>query len=238
MSDRPPVLPTPRGHISEAIIDALDRAPGALRMPRLDRVDVLESDDAQLALWCCYELHYSSFAESTTGGSGNRRCSLRRGKLERRFVGRIVDEIGPIPEITVAELAPALLELAAGAGPSLSGFLYERGTRLQMREFLVHRSIYQRKEADPHTWAIPRLRGRAKAAMVTIQNDEYGDGVTEAMHAELFATTMARSVSIPRSPRTSTSFPGRRSRPTISCRCSGCTAPGAPRASGTSRSSR
>jgi hypothetical protein len=60
-----------------------------------------------------------------------------------------------------------------------------------MREFCVHRSEYQRKEADPHTWMIPRLRGRAKAAAVTIQYDEYGEGVADAMHAELFATTMA-----------------------------------------------
>jgi hypothetical protein len=188
--DLPPPLPRPRGPISETIIDALDRAPGALRMPRLDGVDLLENDDAQLALWCCYELHYASFAGVDDGWEWEPALLTVRRELERRFAGRIVDEVGPIPEITVAELAPALLELTAGAGPSLSGFLYERGTRLQMREFLVHRSIYQRKEADPHTWAIPRLRGRAKAAMVTIQNDEYGDGVTEAMHAELFATTM------------------------------------------------
>ncbi len=59
-----------------------------------------------------------------------------------------------------------------------------------MREFLVHRSAYQRKEADPHTWLIPRLRGRAKAAVVQIQYDEYGNGIGAAMHAELFATTM------------------------------------------------
>ena len=27
------------------------------------------------------------------------------------------------------------------------------------REIAVHRSGYQLKEADPHTWAIPRLNG-------------------------------------------------------------------------------
>jgi hypothetical protein len=184
------LLPTPRGHISQAIVDALGRAPGPLRMPRLGAVDMLDDDDAQLALWCCYELHYSSFAGVDDAWEWEPALLAARRELERVFVDRIADEIGPVPEIAVAELAPALLELTAGDGPSLSGFLYERGTRLQMREFLIHRSIYQRKEADPHTWAIPRVRGRAKAAMVTIQKDEYGDGVTEAMHAELFATTM------------------------------------------------
>jgi heme oxygenase-like protein len=158
-------------------------------MPGFQGVDVL-ADDAQLALWTCYELHYSGFDGVADEWEWDPSLLAVRRELEQRFVRRIADEIGPIPPIAAAELAPALLDLAAGDGPSLSGFLYERGTRLQMREFLIHRSIYQRKEADPHTWAIPRMRGRAKAAMVTIQNDEYGDGVTEAMHAELFATTM------------------------------------------------
>jgi hypothetical protein len=46
------------------------------------------------------------------------------------------------------------------------------------------------KEADPHTWAIPRLDGRAKSAMVEIQADEYGGGKPGRMHSELFARTM------------------------------------------------
>jgi hypothetical protein len=66
----------------------------------------------------------------------------------------------------------------------------EHGTLEHMREFAVHRSAYQRKEADPHTWAIPRLWGRAKAALVEIQHGEYGEGRPEDVHAELFAATM------------------------------------------------
>ena len=49
-------------------------------------------------------------------------------------------------------------------------------TRRRSEEFLVHRSLYTLKEADPHTWAIPRLHGAAKAALVEIQADEYGGG--------------------------------------------------------------
>jgi hypothetical protein len=66
----------------------------------------------------------------------------------------------------------------------------ESGSIDQFREFVIHRSIYQRKEADAHTWAIPRLRGRAKSAIVTLQSDEYGNGIPGRSHAELFATTM------------------------------------------------
>jgi hypothetical protein len=54
----------------------------------------------------------------------------------------------------------------------------------------VHRSAYQLKEADPHAWAIPRLTGGPKAALVEIESDEYGGGQAERMHAVLFANTM------------------------------------------------
>jgi hypothetical protein len=60
-----------------------------------------------------------------------------------------------------------------------------------MRELAVHRSAYQLKEADPHTWSIPRLTGPAKAALVDIQHDEYGAGRPTDVHANLFAEVMA-----------------------------------------------
>jgi len=60
----------------------------------------------------------------------------------------------------------------------------------QFGEFVAHRSIYHLKEADPHSWAIPRIGGRAKAALIEIQADEYGGGKFERMHSELFRTMM------------------------------------------------
>jgi len=64
------------------------------------------------------------------------------------------------------------------------------GSTVELMEFVVHRSAYQLKEADPHTWGLPRLDGRAKSAMVEIQMDEYGLGEPGESHAELFARTM------------------------------------------------
>ena len=78
----------------------------------------------------------------------------------------------------------------ADDGPSLSRHLELHGTLDQVLEFLVHRSAYQLKEADPHSWAIPRLWGRPKAALLEVQGDEYGGGDPERIHAELFAQTM------------------------------------------------
>jgi hypothetical protein len=66
----------------------------------------------------------------------------------------------------------------------------KHGTLEQWREYLTLRSVYHLKEGDPHSFAIPRLSGRAKSAMVEIQADEYGGGAPERMHSELFAGLM------------------------------------------------
>ncbi len=158
-----PRLPTSRGPLSATVLSALRQRPGSLgRTPPLAGVDGLGDDDLQLALYCCYE-----------------------------FLHRLRDEIGPSPDDVRGDVAASLMEMVTGAsGPSLSTFLLELGTLDQLREFCVHRSAYQLKEADPHTFAIPRLSGDAKAAMVEIQSDEYGSGRAADMHSVLFAKTM------------------------------------------------
>jgi hypothetical protein len=78
----------------------------------------------------------------------------------------------------------------AADGPRLAPYLRRHATREQFREFVLNRSVYQLKEADPHSFGIPRLDGAAKAALVEIEADEYGGGRRERMHSELFRTTM------------------------------------------------
>jgi hypothetical protein len=78
----------------------------------------------------------------------------------------------------------------ADDGPPLSRFVELHATEEQVREHVIHRSAYQLKEADPHSWAIPRLVGPAKAALVEIQSDEYGGGRPERIHSTLFGKTM------------------------------------------------
>ncbi|MCA1689379.1 MAG: iron-containing redox enzyme family protein, partial [Actinobacteria bacterium] len=60
----------------------------------------------------------------------------------------------------------------------------------QLHEVLIHRSAYQLKEADPHAWAIPRLGGLPKAALIEILADEYGGGRPERVHAQMYAEAM------------------------------------------------
>lgn len=89
------------------------------------------------------------------------------------------------------DVAALLFDLTAPThGPSLSRYVAKTATRDQLREFLVLRSIYTLREADPHSWAIPRLTRRAKAALVEIQFDEYGSGDPSRIHAEIFAQSM------------------------------------------------
>lgn len=152
--------------------------------------DPLDDDDLQLALYLCYELHYRSFTGVRDEMEWDPVLLGFRRRLERAFLGRLVDECRACPaeHEDVEDVVAALV--AGASGPSLSAFMREAGSLEQMREFAIHRSAYQRKEADPHTWAIPRLDGEAKAALVRIQADEYGLGVRQAMHLELFAQTM------------------------------------------------
>lgn len=190
--DGPP-LPTPRGPLSATVLAALGRTPGSLgATPPVTDIDALVDDDLQLALYCCYELHYRGLAGADPEWEWDPALLGFRADLERAFLDRLADEIAPAGSDRIGHVGGALVEtIATTSGTSLSTFLLESGTLDQFREFCVHRSAYQLKEADPHTFAIPRLAGEAKAAMVEIQLDEYGFGRAADMHSTLFAGTMA-----------------------------------------------
>ena len=187
-----PPLPAPRGPLSAHLIDHLARRPGPLALPPPlpDDADVLADDDLQLALYCCYELHYRSFDGVDERWEWEPSLLALRRSLEGAMEDALRDEAGPVPDVD-GDVARALADVIDHAdGPSLSRWMLDRGTLTHLREFAVHRSAYQLKEADPHTWAIPRLSGGTKAALVEIQLDEYGRGVEADMHSTLFATTM------------------------------------------------
>lgn len=183
------MLPSPRGPLTEFLLTYLTRPPATLPSAPDAVDDALYGDDAQLALYLCYELHYRGFAGVDEHWEWEPSLLAFRRQREQEFESRLAEEVGHVTATgDVAQRLHELLE--GGGGPSLSAFMAERGTLAHMREFAVHRSAYQLKEADPHSWALPRLSGPAKAALVEIQADEYGQGVCKDMHAELFALTM------------------------------------------------
>ena len=188
-ADVPPPLPTARGPLTTALFGVLRGDDRHLLVPTPGG-DPLTDDDRNLALYACYELHYRGFAGVDDRWERDPAVLRLTAALEDSFEAALRDESGG-SAVRPGDVHGALRELAASeGGPSLSRFVAEQADLEQVRELAVHRSLYQRKEADPHSWAFPRLSGRAKSALIEIQMDEYGEGRPGASHAELFADTM------------------------------------------------
>lgn len=151
----------------------------------------LRDTDLQLALYLCFELHYRSFAGVDPDWEWSPALLAIRATLERAFMWALEREVGPADPVDPASVGERLFRLEAeDEGVSLSRYLEAEADVERFREFVVHRSLYQLKEADPHSWAIPRLAGPAKTALMEVQGDEYGGGEAERMHSLLFAKTM------------------------------------------------
>jgi hypothetical protein len=188
-------LPIPRGPISDRLFGELTRAPHDFALPAPlvvpPAAPVVDDEDLQVALFACYESHYQGFDEVDDRWEWNRSLLAVRERLEDRFERALAMAVPRPPEVATRGTPRRLIELvAADDPPSLSAFLHKEADLERFREFVVHRSVYHLKEADPHTWAIPRLRGPVKAALVEIQADEYGGGRPGRMHSELYRATM------------------------------------------------
>jgi hypothetical protein len=187
-------LPEPRGELSGLLIEHLRDDPHAMGDRAQAAVtDPLTDDDLHLALYLCYELHYRGLPGVDARWEWEPSLLELRRHWETAFEDELLATIGPpaAGNATASEMDLALRAIVDGDdSPSLSTYLERHGTLDQMLEFVVHRSAYQLKEADPHSWAIPRLFGPPKAALIEVQFDEYGGGRAERMHAELFAVTM------------------------------------------------
>ncbi len=186
-------VPAPRGPVSEALFAELTEAPHQLApIDVAPSADPLSDEDLQLALYCCYELFYRGLPGVDERWEWEPSLIALRGRMEAVFERSVREAAGSGPPPPRPEEADRALRAIADAdaGPSLSMYMARHGSADEMLEFLVHRSAYQLKEADPHSWAIPRLTGAAKAALVELQADEYGGGRPERVHAQLFADSM------------------------------------------------
>jgi len=191
------LTPKPRGPLSAALSRDLTaggaigaRTTAAADTALASAADVLTDDDLQLGLAICYELHYRGFDDVDDAWEWDPELLRLRGRLEEAHLAALRQLAGDVAvtDDPVDQQLTALI--AADDGPSLSRFMAKQGSLEHWREYLTLRSVYHLKEGDPHTWAIPRLGGRSKAAMVEIQADEYGGGAPERMHSQLFAGMM------------------------------------------------
>ena len=200
--DAPVRLPRPRGRVSAALIEVLAGDPrGGVDLRALrwtgDPAAAVTDDDLQLALWLTYEQHYRGLVGVDEAWEWHPELVWARRDWEHQLVDGLRHHLSARPPdvqqaATDREAVQVALNQLAAAddGPSLSKFLMREATTEQFTEFLLHRSLYHLKEADPHSWAIPRLSGTVKAAMVTIQADEYGGGAMPSMHAQLFRSLL------------------------------------------------
>ncbi|GAA2595837.1 iron-containing redox enzyme family protein [Actinomadura fulvescens] len=186
-----PPLPEPRGPLSEAVLAMLRRSPQSAGSGSPSPATVAGADplgeDLQLALYVCYELHYRGFAGVAAGWEWEPSLLAVRASMEREFLGSLREHV-PGGDDVAGVIDELLVEPVDADG--VSRHLRDSGERWQLREYVAHRSLYHLKEADPQAWVIPRLRGRAKAALVAVEFDEYGGGRAERMHSRLFADLM------------------------------------------------
>jgi heme oxygenase-like protein len=196
---RPPLgarraqLPDPVGPLTGRLFEALlgDPGDGPELVAARTGEDPIADLDLQLALYACYELHYAGFTGVDERWEWAPSLLAFRAGLESEFEAA-VRELTPAAEpAELSNVGESLQRIVAeDEGPPLSSYLEKSGTEGQMLEHVVHRSAYQLKEADPHSWAIPRLTPGPKAALLEVQFDEYGGGRAARMHAVLFAETM------------------------------------------------
>ncbi len=178
------MLPKPRGAFSADVFEALRSDPSRLVEPDLPAPE--SQDDAAVALWAFYELHYRGFEdvdeEARVGSVGRPAARRARGELEARLRQRWT---GHQPE---GDFADAFFAFVGDHdGPSLARFVQTDATEEQALDLLRMRSLYHLKEADPSAWAVPRLETAPKAALVELLYDEYGAGDPNRLHHHLFA---------------------------------------------------
>lgn len=181
-------LPEPRGPLSSAVIETLRHTPPAtpLATHDLTETDPL-GDDLAVALHACYELHYRGFRDVAEEWEWDPELLRFRAALENQFLHGLRSQVEGGDDVKSA-LDALLVEPVPGHG--VTHYLRDEAEWWQLREYVAQRSLYHLKEADPQVWVIPRLQGRAKAAVVTVEFDEYGGGRADRIHAQLFADMM------------------------------------------------
>jgi len=126
--------------------------------------DALVDDDLHLALHVLEDLAYRVGPDQDRALTHQPDVVAYRDLLRTQFWDAVVADAGAHQSGRWADLATTVgPRLAVAAmlddfdGPSLSQYAEDHASRDQLAEFMIHRSAYQLREADPHTFAIPRL---------------------------------------------------------------------------------
>lgn len=181
-------IPTPRGDLSSHVFDRLRQSPDTTSLPWCEPDG---PEDEQVTLWTLQQLSFRRIDGVDPAWEEDPAFLALRHELERRMEAGLRATL-PVVDCAASEVPQALLDLVERAeGPSLSSWMLRHGTIDHLREFVVHRAAYQLQEADPHSFAIPRIEASTcKTALLQLQLDEYGGHEPSEAHAVLFADTM------------------------------------------------
>src|ERR1700723_3794996 len=123
-------LPPARGVLSAWLNETLRRSPSSIpaavpAQPGSDgRLRAWEDEDFQLALWCCYELHYRGFEDVDEDWEWHPAVLALRGALERQWLTALRGLAGEHATVPAPVVPAALRELASReGGPDLAGYL-------------------------------------------------------------------------------------------------------------------
>lgn len=185
--DAPAILPKARGEWSDLVLTVVRGRPGSPPPPL--PADPLSDDDLQLALYLSYELAYRGLQGVPDEMEWDPDLLAVRRAMEEGFESALLQAV-PTEPIDPVDVGQLLRSLEAPTS-AFTRFVQREASLDEFREFVIHRAVYHLKEADPHTFALPRIGGPAKAAFAEIQGDEYGGGKPERIHARLFASMMS-----------------------------------------------
>lgn len=187
-------LPAPRGTTSAAVVDALRSGSAGRDLPVPDSAEVV-AEDAQLALWCAFEVGFRGFDDADPDAERDLGVLLWRHRTEDVLEQRL--RMQTYEAVTAAGRAghdvESRLRAMVADGPSspLARHLQRDADREEVLAFLRERSIYHLKESDPHAKALPRLDGPAKVALAELLYDEYGAGRPARLHSGMYADALA-----------------------------------------------
>ncbi len=138
-----------------------------------------------------HELHYGGFDNVEDALEWDPQLLRIRAVLEHDLEARLRSRSTRPEGLSFVDDFFAWLDQQEGA--SVARFVHRDADRDQALELLRMRSVYHLKESDPVAWLVPRLGVRAKAALMELQFDEYGDGDPNRLHHHLFSRGMAAS---------------------------------------------
>lgn len=178
------LTPKARGSLSAAVAGALRTGPADVVVPAAE-----SPEDAAIALWTLYELHYRGFDDVDDALERHPGLLAVRRELEVDLEGRLRSRY--VPHAWAGDLGAALFAYVEGHdGPSLARHVQASADADQVLDLFRMRSVYHLKEADPTAWVVPRLSTGPKAALMELQFDEYGGGDPNRVHSHLWTLGM------------------------------------------------